>query len=54
MADSDFLKKLLVTFKIEAQEHVAALASGLVEIEKTASAQNGQQQPRLSSGKRTV
>jgi two-component system chemotaxis sensor kinase CheA len=39
MADSDFLKKLLVTFKIEAQEHVAALASGLVEIEKTASAQ---------------
>jgi two-component system chemotaxis sensor kinase CheA len=39
MADSDFLKKLLVTFKIEAQEHVAALASGLVEIEKAASAQ---------------
>ena len=39
MADSDFLKKLLVTFKIEAQEHVAALASGLIEIEKAASAQ---------------
>jgi two-component system chemotaxis sensor kinase CheA len=33
--DDDFLKKLLATFKIEAQEHIAAITSGLIELEKT-------------------
>src|SRR5664280_2206596 len=32
--DSDFLKRLLATFRIEAQEHVDALFSGLDELEK--------------------
>lgn len=32
--DDDFLKRLLATFKIEAQEHVNALYSGLIELEK--------------------
>ncbi len=32
--DEDFLKKLLSTFKIEANEHIKALASGLIELEK--------------------
>lgn len=39
MKDDDFLKKLLATFKIEAQEHVSALTSGLVELEKAKSAE---------------
>ncbi|MDO9424036.1 MAG: response regulator [Methylobacter sp.] len=33
--ESDFLKRLLVTFRIEAQEHVDALFSGIDELEKT-------------------
>jgi two-component system chemotaxis sensor kinase CheA len=33
--DDPFLKKLLATFKIEAQEHLRALISGLIELEKT-------------------
>ncbi len=37
--DSEFLKKLLETFKIEAAEHIAAISTGLVELEKPASAQ---------------
>lgn len=32
--DSDFLKRLLATFRIEAQEHVDALFSGIDELEK--------------------
>ncbi len=32
--DEDFLKRLLVTFRIEAEEHVSALSSGLLELEK--------------------
>jgi two-component system chemotaxis sensor kinase CheA len=32
--DDDFLKKLLGTFKIEAQEHIQAMSSGLIELEK--------------------
>ena len=37
MADKndDFLKKLLATFRIEADEHLAAMSSGLLELEKT-------------------
>jgi two-component system chemotaxis sensor kinase CheA len=33
--DEQFLKRLLTTFKIEAAEHVEAISSGLVEMEKT-------------------
>lgn len=32
--DDDFLKRLLATFKIEAQEHINALSFGLIELEK--------------------
>ena len=35
----DFLKKLLATFKIEADEHISAMSSLLVEVEKTSDAQ---------------
>ncbi|MFA5065171.1 MAG: hybrid sensor histidine kinase/response regulator [Dehalococcoidia bacterium] len=38
MTDKDFSEKLLAMFKVEAQEHVAALSSGLVELEKETSA----------------
>lgn len=33
--DEAFLKRLLATFKIEAAEHIAAVSSGLLELEKT-------------------
>ena len=32
---NDFLKKLLATFRIEADEHVRAMSSLLIEMEKT-------------------
>ena len=32
--DSDFLKKLLSTFKVEAEEHVNAMSAGLIGLEK--------------------
>ncbi|MGA7218150.1 MAG: response regulator [Candidatus Sulfotelmatobacter sp.] len=35
--DKDLLKKLLVTFKVEAEEHVCAISSGLIELEKASS-----------------
>src|SRR3990170_2697568 len=40
MADKndDFLKKLLATFRIEADEHLEAMSSGLLELEKTPAA----------------
>lgn len=34
VTDSDFLKKLLSTFKVEAEEHVNTMATGLIELEK--------------------
>ena len=34
----EFLKKLLATFKTEAEEHVRALSSGLLELEKVSAA----------------
>jgi two-component system chemotaxis sensor kinase CheA len=37
--NNEFLKKLLDTFKIEAQEHVNALSSGLIELEKASTPQ---------------
>jgi two-component system chemotaxis sensor kinase CheA len=33
--DKDFLKKLLVTFKVEAEEHLKRMTAGLLELEKT-------------------
>ncbi|OYV72800.1 MAG: hypothetical protein B7Z74_04965, partial [Deltaproteobacteria bacterium 21-66-5] len=33
--DDGFLKKLLSTFRVEAEEHITALSSGLMELEKT-------------------
>jgi two-component system chemotaxis sensor kinase CheA len=33
--DSDFMKRLLAIFKVEAQEHITAMSSGLIELEKT-------------------
>lgn len=32
--DTEFLKRLLVTFKVEAQEHLRGISSGLLELEK--------------------
>ncbi len=32
--DEEFLKRLLATFKIEAEEHISAISSGLIELEK--------------------
>ncbi|HKZ78617.1 MAG TPA: hybrid sensor histidine kinase/response regulator [Pyrinomonadaceae bacterium] len=37
--DGDFLKKLLSTFKVEAEEHVQAMSAGLIELEKAATAE---------------
>src|ERR1044072_4255497 len=36
MNDPEFLKTLLATFKIEAEEHIAAIGSGLVDLENAA------------------
>src|SRR3990167_1338901 len=33
--NDEFLKKLLATFRIEADEHLQAMSSGLLELEKT-------------------
>jgi two-component system chemotaxis sensor kinase CheA len=35
--ESDFLKKLLATFRVEAEEHLQAISSGLLELEKAGS-----------------
>ena len=32
--DDEFLKKLLATFRIEAEEHISSITSGLIELEK--------------------
>lgn len=37
--NNDFLKKILSTFKIEAEEHLKAMSSGLLELEKTPTAE---------------
>ena len=39
--ETEFMKRLLATFKVEATEHGAAIASGLVEIEKCRVMQEG-------------
>ena len=33
--NDEFLKKLLATFRVEADEHLQAMSSGLIELEKT-------------------
>ena len=33
--DSEFLKRLRATFRVEAEEHIRAISSGLIELEKT-------------------
>src|SRR5437773_2542557 len=35
LKDDEFLKKLNAAFQVEAREHVQAIASGLLELEKT-------------------
>ncbi len=37
--ENDFLNRLLATFKVEAEEHVRAMSSGLIELEKTPEAE---------------
>lgn len=41
--DNGFLKKLLATFKAEAEEHLKAITSGLLELEKTPAAKKQMQ-----------
>ncbi len=41
--NDDFLKKLLATFKIEAEEHIKKISSGLLELEKSPAAERGAQ-----------
>jgi two-component system, chemotaxis family, sensor kinase CheA len=45
--DKDLLKKLLATFRVEAEEHVKAISSGLIELEKVSSP--GQQEQTIES-----
>jgi len=42
--NDEFLKKLLATFRVEADEHLQAMSSGLLDLEKTAA---GEQQNEL-------
>ena len=37
--NNHFLKKILLTFKVEAEEHIKAMSSGLLELEKTPTAE---------------
>lgn len=37
--DEEFMSKLLATFRVEAAEHLAAISTGLLELEKTADAE---------------
>lgn len=37
--ENDFLNRLLATFKVEAEEHVRAMSSGLIELEKAPEAE---------------
>lgn len=38
--DEDFLKRLQATFRIEAEEHISQLTSGLIDLEKTPKTEN--------------
>src|SRR3984885_15706836 len=35
--DQEFLKRLLATFRVEAEDHLRAISSGLIELEKASS-----------------
>src|SRR5580692_9194364 len=35
--DQELLKRLLATFKVEAEEHISAISAGLIELEKVSS-----------------
>jgi two-component system chemotaxis sensor kinase CheA len=37
--DQEFLKRLLATFRVEAEEHVGAISSGLIQLEKVSSSE---------------
>jgi two-component system, chemotaxis family, sensor kinase CheA len=37
--DKDFLKRLMATFKVEADEHIRSIINGLLELEKTSGAE---------------
>lgn len=41
--DNDFQKRLAATFKVEAEEHIQAISSGLLELEKTLDAERQNQ-----------
>ncbi|MGA8428553.1 MAG: hybrid sensor histidine kinase/response regulator [Candidatus Sulfotelmatobacter sp.] len=41
--DEDLLQKLLATFRVEAEEHVQAISSGLIELEKASSPEEQEQ-----------
>ena len=41
--DNDFLKRLLATFRVEAEEHIRAISSGLIELEKASTAERRQE-----------
>jgi len=41
--DNGFLKRLAATFKVEAEEHIQAISSGLLELEKTSDAERQNQ-----------
>ena len=41
--ESDFKKRLLATFRIEAEEHLNSLSSGLLELEKLPSSERKEQ-----------
>ncbi len=41
--NNDFLKRLLATFKVEAEEHIKLISSGLLELEKTPDAERQNQ-----------
>ena len=42
--EEEFLKRLRATFKIEAEEHLQAIATGLLELEKSPSLER---QPKI-------
>ncbi|MHB8091266.1 MAG: hybrid sensor histidine kinase/response regulator [Syntrophales bacterium] len=39
--DGEFLKRLRATFRVEAEEHIRAISSGLIELEKTPTTKRG-------------
>ncbi len=46
--DETFLKRLLATFDIEAAEHIAAISTGLVDLEMASAAEESGRDNRSS------